>query len=59
MRKSMQAQVFAVAKRRERVLAAQVRAEVQVRGLDLSTVGAGKPREEEDASKDKIEVESM
>ena len=59
MRKSMRIQVFGPAERREKARAAQVRAEVQVRGLDLSTVGAGKPREEEGASKDKIEVESM
>ena len=32
---------------------------VQVTGLDLRTVGAGKPRGEEETSKDKIEVESM
>jgi hypothetical protein len=32
---------------------------VQVTGLNLSTVGAGKPRGVKDASKDKIKVESM
>jgi len=59
MQKSMQAQVFGPAKRREKARTAQVRVEVQVRGLDLSTVGAGKPYEVQEASKDKIEVESM
>ena len=59
MPKSMQVRAFAVAKRREKARTARLRIEVQVRGLDWSTVGAGKPREVEEASKDKIEVESM
>ena len=59
MRKSMQVQVFELAKRRAKAQPAQVRAEVQVRALDLSTVGAGKLRGVEEACKDKIKVESM
>jgi len=59
MRKSMQVRVSGPAKRRAKAQTEQVRAEVQVNGLDLSTVGAGKPRGVEEACKDKIKVESM
>jgi len=59
MKKSINAQEGSLTTRRTQTRPLQTQAEVQVRGLDLSTVGAGKPRGVKDASNDKIEVESM